>query len=114
MQSNSEIEDNPLFILPRYRCDHIDRHLPSMFLFLLILSLDDFNYLKKKGYERTESTRYVGRAIVALASDPKLIRHTGKIYVTGELARMYQFKDLDGTQPEYYTIPDKSDGISQR
>ena len=62
----------------------------------------------------TESTRYAGRSIVALASDPDLIHHTGKIYTTGELARMYDFTDLDGTQPEYFSIRNNSKGITQR
>ncbi|NHJ49563.1 MAG: SDR family NAD(P)-dependent oxidoreductase [Asgard group archaeon] len=76
--------------------------------------LDDFNYKQKKGFEKTESTRYAGRAIVALASDPNIIRHTGKIFTTAELARMYLFTDLDGSQPEFFSVDDKSDGIKQR
>ncbi|MHA1155473.1 MAG: SDR family NAD(P)-dependent oxidoreductase [Candidatus Heimdallarchaeota archaeon] len=76
--------------------------------------LDDYNYREKEGYEKTESTRYVGRAIVALALDSAVIKHTGKILTTAELARIYNFTDLDGTQPEYYSIKDKSEGISQR
>lgn len=79
-----------------------------------LFDLDDFNYKEKEGYEKTESTRFAGRAIVALANDPKIIQHTGKIYTTAELARIYQFTDLDGTQPEYYSIKDKSEGITQR
>lgn len=79
-----------------------------------LFELDDYNYLKKEGYENTESTRYAGRAIVALASDSNLISHTGKIYTTGELARMYDFTDLDGTQPDYFSIRNNSKGITQR
>ncbi|MBD3191596.1 MAG: SDR family NAD(P)-dependent oxidoreductase [Candidatus Heimdallarchaeota archaeon] len=77
-------------------------------------NLDDFNYREQEGFEKTESTRFAGRAIVAFASDPNLIKHTGKIYTTAEVARIYDFTDLDGTQPEYYSIADKSAGLTQR
>jgi NAD(P)-dependent dehydrogenase (short-subunit alcohol dehydrogenase family) len=76
--------------------------------------LDDENYKHKEGFELTESTRFVGRAIVALAKDSERIHHTGKILTTSELARLYQFRDLDGTQPKYFSISDKSSGITQR
>ena len=35
--------------------------------------LNDENYVNLEGYEKTESTRYVGRAIVALLSDPDIM-----------------------------------------
>ncbi len=76
--------------------------------------LNDENYLNMDGYENTESTRYVGRAIVALASDPDLLKKTGKTLSTGELAKEYGFTDLDGLQPGRFTIPDKSEGLTQR
>lgn len=77
-------------------------------------NLDDFNYQEKEGFKKTESTRFAGRAIVALASDPNLIKYTGKIYTTAEVARIYDFTDLDGTRPKYYSITDKSAGLTQR
>ncbi|WP_371805921.1 SDR family NAD(P)-dependent oxidoreductase [Candidatus Lokiarchaeum ossiferum] len=77
-------------------------------------NLNDENYIHREEFEFTESTRYVGRAIVALAIDPERIKHTGKVLTTSELAQLYQFTDLDGTQPEYFSIPDKSNGITQR
>lgn len=36
---------------------------------------------------RTESPRYLGRAIVALASDPEVARRSGTVQLVGELAR---------------------------
>ena len=77
-------------------------------------NLDDYNYKDKEGFEKTESTRFAGKAIAALAKDPDLICHTGKILTTSELARLYNFVDLDGTQPKYFSISDKSKGITQR
>ena len=76
--------------------------------------LNDENYRNYEGYERTESTRYVGRAIVELASDPNVLEKTGKTLTTGELAREYNFADLDGSQPERFTVSNNSKGLTLR
>ncbi len=47
----------------------------------------------------TESPRFVGRGIVALASDPDVIRWTGRAITTHALAVAYGFTDVDGTLP---------------
>lgn len=52
----------------------------------------------------TESPRYAGRAVVALAADADVMARSGGIYRSGELAREYGFTDVDGTQPEPFTI----------
>ncbi|MFX1416535.1 MAG: short-chain dehydrogenase, partial [Promethearchaeota archaeon] len=76
--------------------------------------LNDENYKDYAGYERTESTRYVGRAIVKLASDPNILEKTGRTLTTGELAREYDFVDLDGSQPERFVVTEKSKGLTVR
>nr|WP_245302681.1 SDR family NAD(P)-dependent oxidoreductase [Symbiobacterium terraclitae] len=48
------------------------------------------------GLARTETPRYVGRAVVALATDPNVMARTGQILTAGELAREYRFTDVDG------------------
>jgi NAD(P)-dependent dehydrogenase (short-subunit alcohol dehydrogenase family) len=48
----------------------------------------------------SESPRYVGRAVVALASDPDRIRWNQKSVNSGQLALEYGFIDLDGSQPD--------------
>jgi NAD(P)-dependent dehydrogenase (short-subunit alcohol dehydrogenase family) len=48
----------------------------------------------------SESPRFVGRAVAALAADPDLQRRTGGSFSSGELAREYGFTDLDGSQPD--------------
>jgi NAD(P)-dependent dehydrogenase (short-subunit alcohol dehydrogenase family) len=48
----------------------------------------------------SESPRFVGRAVAALAADPDRHRWTGRSTSSGELAREYGFTDLDGTQPD--------------
>ncbi len=48
----------------------------------------------------SESPRFVGRAVAALAADPHLDRRTGGSFSSGGLAREYGFTDLDGSQPD--------------
>jgi NAD(P)-dependent dehydrogenase (short-subunit alcohol dehydrogenase family) len=48
----------------------------------------------------SESPRYVGRAVVALASDPDRARWNQQSLDSGRLAREYGFTDLDGSQPD--------------
>ena len=48
----------------------------------------------------SETPRFVGRAVAALASDPDVARHNGASLSSGGLARDYGFTDLDGSQPD--------------
>ena len=48
----------------------------------------------------TETPRYVGRAVAALAADPDLTRWSGQSLSSGQLAKVYGFTDLDGSQPD--------------
>jgi NAD(P)-dependent dehydrogenase (short-subunit alcohol dehydrogenase family) len=48
----------------------------------------------------SESPRFVGRAVAALAADPDVQRRTGGSFSSGGLAREYGFTDLDGSQPD--------------
>ncbi len=47
-----------------------------------------------------ETTRYVGRAVAALAADPEVARWSGQSLSSGQLAQVYGFTDLDGSQPD--------------
>lgn len=49
----------------------------------------------------SESPRYIGRAVVALATDPKAMKKTGRVFSSWALAREYGFTDIDGTQPHW-------------
>ena len=51
-------------------------------------------------FEISESPAFVGRAIAALAQDPKVSRWNGQSLSSGQLARIYGFTDLDGSQPD--------------
>ena len=48
----------------------------------------------------SESPRFVGRAVAALAGDPHVARWNGQSLSSGRLAQVYGFTDLDGTQPD--------------
>ncbi len=48
----------------------------------------------------SESPRYVGRAVAALAADPARSRWSGRSLSSGQLAQVYGFTDLDGTRPD--------------
>ncbi|MFF5362919.1 SDR family oxidoreductase [Streptomyces scabiei] len=48
----------------------------------------------------SETPRYVGRAVAALAADPEVARFNGDSLSSGSLARTYGFTDLDGSRPD--------------
>ncbi|NIK24394.1 NAD(P)-dependent dehydrogenase (short-subunit alcohol dehydrogenase family) [Paenibacillus lupini] len=47
----------------------------------------------------SESPRYVGRAVATLAGDPDVNRWNGQSLSSGQLAQVYGFTDVDGSQP---------------
>lgn len=48
----------------------------------------------------SESPVFVGRAVVALAQDHNVARWNGQSVSSGQLAKIYGFTDLDGSQPD--------------
>jgi NAD(P)-dependent dehydrogenase (short-subunit alcohol dehydrogenase family) len=48
----------------------------------------------------SETPAFVGRAVAALARDPDVARWNGKSLSSGQLAKVYGFTDLDGSQPD--------------
>jgi hypothetical protein len=52
-----------------------------------------------------ERPAYLGRAIVALASDPRVIEKSGQVVEVGTLAHEYGFTYVNGTQPRPFRIP---------
>jgi NAD(P)-dependent dehydrogenase (short-subunit alcohol dehydrogenase family) len=49
----------------------------------------------------SESPLFVGRAIAALAADPKVRHRTGLLLSSWELSREYGFTDYDGRRPDW-------------
>src|SRR5687768_15196684 len=71
--------------------------------------LEEFGVTEANWHEATsrvphfaisESPAFVGRAVVALAQDPAVSRWNGKSLSSGQLAKIYGFTDLDGSQPD--------------
>jgi NAD(P)-dependent dehydrogenase (short-subunit alcohol dehydrogenase family) len=54
------------------------------------------------GFAMSESPRYVGRAVAALAIDPERARWNQQSVTSGQLAHEYGFTDVDGTQPDIW------------
>ncbi|KAA2251450.1 SDR family NAD(P)-dependent oxidoreductase [Solihabitans fulvus] len=52
-------------------------------------------------YAMSETPNYVGRAVVALATDPDVARWSGRTLSSWGLMREYGFTDLDGTRPDW-------------
>jgi len=48
----------------------------------------------------SETPRFIGRAVAALAADPTVARYNGLSLSSGELANEYGFTDLDGSRPD--------------
>ncbi len=48
----------------------------------------------------SETPRYVGRAVASLAIDPHLEKWNGQSLSSGQLAKVYDFYDIDGSQPD--------------
>lgn len=47
----------------------------------------------------SESPQFIGRAVAALAADPRLLEKSGRVQVAADLALEYGFTDIDGRQP---------------
>lgn len=56
--------------------------------------------VKQPHFVISESPRYVGRAVAHLAGDPDAARWNGQSLSSGQLAKVYGFTDLDGSQPD--------------
>jgi len=60
----------------------------------------------KEALSDSHSPRFVGRAVVALASDPEVRKRSGGVFKVGQLGLDYDFQDVDGSQPKPFEIPD--------
>ena len=57
---------------------------------------------KDRWFAYSETPFYIGKAVVALACDKRIMRKSGQALVSGKLARDYGFTDIDGTQPIWH------------
>jgi len=63
--------------------------------------------MKNKEYfdmSNSESMEFQGRAVAALAADPRVVEKSGKVFTTADLALEYGYTDIDGYQPRPNTL----------
>jgi NAD(P)-dependent dehydrogenase (short-subunit alcohol dehydrogenase family) len=56
---------------------------------------------KDRNFLESESPLFVGRAVAALAADPKVLERSGHLFSSWELAGRYGFTDADGRRPDW-------------
>jgi NAD(P)-dependent dehydrogenase (short-subunit alcohol dehydrogenase family) len=54
-----------------------------------------------KNFLESESPLFVGRAVAALAQDPKVLDRSGQLLSSWQLSREYKFTDYDGRRPDW-------------
>jgi NAD(P)-dependent dehydrogenase (short-subunit alcohol dehydrogenase family) len=62
---------------------------------------------KQPHFVISESPTFVGRAAAALASDPDVARWNGQSLSSGQLAKVYDFTDVDGSRPDAWRYIDE-------
>jgi len=56
---------------------------------------------KDRNFLESESPLFVGRAVAALAQDPRILERTGQLFSSWELGREFGFTDADGRRPDW-------------
>jgi NAD(P)-dependent dehydrogenase (short-subunit alcohol dehydrogenase family) len=56
---------------------------------------------KRPEFIESETPLYVGRAVAAMAADPKISKRTGRVYASWDLGPEYGVLDSDGRQPNF-------------
>src|SRR5262249_38939679 len=56
---------------------------------------------KDKNFLASESPLLIGRAVAALAADPKVLEWSGDVTSSWELAQQYDLVDADGRRPDW-------------
>jgi NAD(P)-dependent dehydrogenase (short-subunit alcohol dehydrogenase family) len=73
---------------------------------LAAFKAEEVRWREFPGLAPSETPEYVGRGVVALATDPGIMQKSGKAFRAGELAQLYGFTDIDGRQVPPFTAPD--------
>lgn len=66
---------------------------------------DEARWRERPALVGTESPRYVGRAVAALAADPGVLEKSGRVLLVADLAEEYGFTDVDGRTPAAFRVP---------
>jgi len=71
-----------------------------------IMGVTEENWMKaakkRPEWAESETPMMVGRAIAALAADRRVMRKSGRVFNSAELAREYGFTDVDGRVPRIW------------
>lgn len=54
----------------------------------------------------SESPQFIGRVVAALATDPNIMKKSGKVLIAAQEALGYGIQDIDGKQPRPLTLKD--------
>lgn len=65
---------------------------------------DEAHWQQRPALARTESPRYLGRAVAALAGDANVMSKTGEVLRVADLACEYGFTDIDGRRVEAFEM----------
>lgn len=65
---------------------------------------DEAHWQERPALASTESPRYLGRAVAALAGDPQVMARTGEVLRVADLAKAYGFTDIDGRQVKAFEM----------
>lgn len=65
---------------------------------------DEAHWQERPALAGTESPRYLGRAVAALAGDPQVMEKTGEVLRVADLAKAYGFTDIDGRQVKAFEM----------
>jgi NAD(P)-dependent dehydrogenase (short-subunit alcohol dehydrogenase family) len=57
---------------------------------------------KRPEFAESETPYFVGRAVAALAADPQVMKKSGRVFNSAELAAEYGFTDIDGRSPKIW------------
>ncbi|WP_238326927.1 SDR family NAD(P)-dependent oxidoreductase [Paenibacillus graminis] len=75
-------------------------------LVLESLDTDEEHWQEVTELQASESTAYIGRAVVRLAADPEVMSITGIPQQVGSLAAKYGFTDVDGRLVPVFKVPE--------
>ncbi len=65
---------------------------------------DEAHWQERPALARTESPRYLGRAVAALAGDAAVMKKSGEVLRVADLAATYGFTDIDGRRIEAFEM----------
>ncbi|MBT2290826.1 SDR family NAD(P)-dependent oxidoreductase [Paenibacillus albidus] len=75
-------------------------------LVLESMNTDEDHWQEVEDLRNSESTAYIGRAVRAMAADPKIMSRTGVPQQVGRLAETYGFTDIDGRRVPVFQVPE--------